>query len=250
MDAVVVLTRGYNDKKMYKLLIERNKCLEKFIHNNIDYIIFHEGNIYINDQNYIQTQTPKLKLKFIDVEQDFKKDNIDCASGVPNFSMGYRNMCNFWFVGFWKYTNEYNKLLRIDEDCLYYNDHAKVFDLLDNYVAVYGKTTKDREFVTMGLNKFTLDFLKKNKSEFVNKISKEPSGPYTNVIGLNINELRKNELLNNYINAILLSNNIYIYRWGDLPLWGEVLFYMYNKSKYLETTEIKYYHESHDTFVN
>ena len=43
---------------------------------------------------------------------------------------------------------------------------------------------------------------------------------------------------------------IYIYRWGDLPLWGEVLFYMYNKSKYLETTEIKYYHESYDTFVN
>jgi hypothetical protein len=62
--------------------------------------------------------------------------------------------------------------------------------------------------------------------------------------------LRKNERLKEYINIIKEKNYIYIYRWGDLPLWGQVLYYFYNKNDYLNTTEIKYFHGSHAHLVN
>ena len=43
---------------------------------------------------------------------------------------------------------------------------------------------------------------------------------------------------------------IYIYRWGDLPLWGEVISYFYDKSDYLIYNKINYYHGSLNTYVN
>ena len=39
-------------------------------------------------------------------------------------------MCNFWFCDFWNYVQKYNKILRIDEDCIYYSDYRDVFKLL------------------------------------------------------------------------------------------------------------------------
>ena len=46
------------------------------------------------------------------------------------------------------------------------------------------------------------------------------------------------------------SNNIYIYRWGDLPLWGEVMEYFYDKKDFLIYNRINYYHGSLNTYVN
>ena len=43
---------------------------------------------------------------------------------------------------------------------------------------------------------------------------------------------------------------IYYNRWGDLPLWGEILFYFYNKEDYCLTNEIKYYHGSNGASYN
>ncbi len=57
-------------------------------------------------------------------------------------------------------------------------------------------------------------------------------GPYTNVVGLNLKEMRKNVLLTQYIKSIKKTDNIYIYRWGDHPLWGEALLYCIPKNSY------------------
>ena len=75
-------------------------------------------------------------------------------------------------------------------------------------------------------------------------------GPYTNVICFNLKKLRENEKLFEYINMIDKSENIYIYRWGDLPLWGEVLKYLYDKDSYNLDKTITYHHESHGKNVN
>jgi len=52
------------------------------------------------------------------------------------------------------------------------------------------------------------------------------------------------------MNVVDKSNNIYIYRWGDLPLWGEVLEYFYKKHDYLIYNKINYFHGSLGKYVN
>ena len=95
--AIVVLTRGYSNVNRYNQLIERNKILENTISLDTDYIIFHEGNIPVEHQTYISNKTPCLDLQFINVEKDFKKINTHIDPRTRGFSLGYRNMCNFWF---------------------------------------------------------------------------------------------------------------------------------------------------------
>jgi hypothetical protein len=242
--AIVVLTRGYKDKAQYKQLIARNTHLEKYANSDIDYIIFHEGNIDQDHQHYISNFTPKLKITFVDVSKDFRTATMEFYQPTASFNMGYRNMCSFWFVEFWKYVTSYSYILRIDEDCLYYSDPTQVLTMLEgsNKVAAFGEFSNDHESVTKGLNQFTLDFL---HQKGIRPPPAQPSGPYTNVIGLNLTLLRKNVMLMEYIKAVKLSNNIYIYRWGDLPLWGEVLRYMYADKDYAVDPTIHYFHGSH-----
>lgn len=247
-NAVVVLTRGYKKREKYDTLIQRNLKLENFRNDNIDYIIFHEGNINEDDQEYINSKTNLLKFKFINVSECFRSDDIKFYEPTKNFNLGYRNMCNFWFCGFWKYVDMYDKILRIDEDCIFNSDYNMIFDIInENNVACYGKWSIDFPFVTKGLNDFTLNFLRNNN---IDASKKSPSGPYTNVYALNIRKLKENKLLKSYINEVYNSNNIYIYRWGDLPLWGEVLTYFYDKNQHEKSSEIKYYHGSHKESVN
>tara|TARA_B100000686_G_C16790222_1_gene978152 strand:- start:2228 stop:3085 length:858 start_codon:yes stop_codon:yes gene_type:complete len=250
-NAVIVLTKGYDNVKDYKLLIKRNKHLEKYFNKHLSYLIFHEGNISIEHQNYIQKQTPKLKFKFINVSADFKKKDAPyyppTRVHAAHLGQGYRNMCSFWFVSFWKYVKNYNKILRVDEDCDMLSDYNKIFPLLDKFICVCGKWEPDQNYVTQGLNKFTSNFF---KSYNIDIHKKSASGPYTNVIGFNLDRLRENTILFKFIDALKKSNNIYIYRWGDLPVWGEVLHYMYPKNKYLIWDKITYHHGSHYLTVN
>ena len=134
--------------------------------------------------------------------------------------------------------------MRIDEDCEIECSVDNIFDKLPNYSVMYGTCFDDAEWVTHGLNDFTLKFLGGNQG------SKNPYGPYTNGMAFNLKILRENENLKKYIKAVDESNNIYIYRWGDLPLWGEALHYMVEPHLILEDKSIKYYHESHNCRVN
>ena len=233
----------------YKKLLTRNKHLEKYFNRNISYIIFHEGNIATEHQKYIQNKT-KIPLQFINVKDSFNFDNtIKFDPDTRDFNLGYRNMCNFWFSEFWKYVDGYDKILRIDEDCNYMSDYNIIFEQLDNKVSIYGHYQNDGgNHCTKGLNKFTQNFLK--MSGFDNIKSRTPSGPYTNVIGFNVNKLKTNDLLFEYIKAVKESNNIYIYRWGDLPLWGEALYYFFKTDDHLLLNTIKYFHESHGRMIN
>jgi hypothetical protein len=252
-NAVILLTRGYIDIRKYEMLINRNKSIEKnLIDKSIDILIFNENNITIEHQNHIKKITPNLNIIFISIlEKAFlnEKKNIIVDKSVEKCSLGYRHMCSFWFVNFWNFVKNYDRVLRIDEDCIIDFNIDNIFYLLNDKVAIYGHWERDCEFVTNGLNNFTINFLNNNNITN-NNISRIISGPYTNIISFNLEKLRQNEILFKYINEIDKSNNIYIWRWGDLPLWGEVLSYFYNKEDHLLTKYIKYYHKSHNRKVN
>lgn len=249
--AIVGLVRGYGGAQHYNTLIQRNKVLEKDNQKDIDYIIFHEGNIPLGHQLHIYKFTPDLMIKFVDVSDVFKKEDIEHkmshALGATR-RLGYRNMCNFWFCDFWKYVEKYNKIIRIDEDVIYKNNVIDMFSFIENRVACYGSWQGDCQIATIGLGNFTINYFK----EVLNKEIKSfpQGGPYTNVFGLNLELFRKKTELFGFIKAIYDSNNIYIHRWGDLPLWGIALRFLYNEEDYILSDNIKYYHGSNKMNVN
>jgi hypothetical protein len=253
--AVVVLTRGYDNINQYNSLIQRNISIAINLRDKINtpIIIFHEGNISSMHQDFISKKTPLLNISFVDVKiqnKAFKdeKSNLVFYPPTNDFKLGYRHMCSFWFVNFFDYVNDFDYILRIDEDCIVNCNIDNIFLQLTRKTIVYGTWVGDDDFVTKGLNRFTLHFINKNKYN-LKKYPRLPSGPYTNVIGFNMNNLRQNQIIQQYIQEIKFSNCIYIYRWGDLPLWGEVIHYFLNKNEYAELDEIKYYHGSHRVFI-
>lgn len=249
---IAVLTRGYSNIREYNTLIQRNVSIaQNLIDKSIDVVIFHEGNITDIHQGYIKKATPRLNLIFICISDKAFKDEkkqVVFHESTKGFSLNYRHMCSFWFVDYWEYVNEYDLLIRIDEDCKIDFSIDNIFKLLEIKSVVFGKWETDEDKVTFGLNEFTMRFLREEK--MYNKIKmRKPSGPYTNVFGLNLSELRKNSLLQKYIDRIKESNFIYTHRWGDLPLWGEVLTYMCDPNNYIYLRNLNYYHGSHNRNV-
>jgi hypothetical protein len=219
---------------------------------SIPVLIFHEGNITMEQQKIISTATPQLIIVFI--VHLFKKENeatISLYEPSRVFGdMNYRHMCCFWFCDFWDYLGDYDKVLRIDEDCVINFSVDEIFRDMEksSSVAVYGKWTMDDVRVTFGLNKFTRRFLETNNQPY-HTLKKKPSGPYTNVIALNLALMRENALFKSYVDAVKQSDNIYVYRHGDLPLWGDALYYLF-PNRYMKSKKIKYYHGSHNVLVN
>jgi hypothetical protein len=252
---IVVLTRGYDKVENYETLIRRNKHISNNLRDkSLDILLFHEGNIKEEHQTIIKKETPDINMRFINISNiAFKneKQNIEFETATQ-FGLGYRHMCSFWFVNFFNAVTEYDKILRIDEDCFIYSNIDNIFLQLDEYVFVCGSVSGDCEDVTQGLNKFSLDFLKEHENEFVFKKNnaKDPLGPYTNLIGFSLDKIRNNDVFQKYRNSIDKSDMIYKRRWGDLPLWGEVIYYIFGNDSLKIDNTIKYFHGSHCVYIN
>jgi hypothetical protein len=249
---ITVLTRGYHDFASYDKLIKRNQCISNcLLDKTTDILIFHEGNITNEQQEYIKEKTPELLISFINVNNGMafrpEKENIQPQYyDIHTMRIGYRHMCHFWFVDFWDFVSDYELLIRIDEDCFIDDDIDFMFELLERYSFLCGRYANDCTHVTVGLNEFTLEFLKRHRN--IDAKERYPCGPYTNVFAINLN-IKHNDIFQRYITEIDLSQEIYIHRWGDLPLWGEVIEYIFGpESAYI--SYIKYYHESHDMEIN
>lgn len=251
MNCVAVLTRGYTDPTLYANLIKRNRHISQHLNDkSMDILIFHEGNISAEHQLYIEKHSPELALQFVDVSTfafQPEKEKVPMEEAL-DFKLGYRHMCAFWFVYFFQAVEKYDKMLRIDEDCFVDFNIDQVFSQLDHHIFVCGKTESEYNFVTKGLNAFTLDFVKRYAKKSVQ--GRQPSGPYTNVFGLSLNPIRNQRVFQIYKNEVEKSDMIYKRRWGDLPLWGEVIHYIFGVSSLKVDPSLKYYHESHEKHVN
>lgn len=241
--AIVTLSKGYSSPVEYKDLIIRNRFIQENIKDVCDIIIFHEGNILPDHQVFIKNAT-SLSINFIAIPEFKPVEGIqfdpEYGSG---YGWGYRHMCYFWFIGFWKYLDAYDMILRIDDDCLIRSSIDDIFENLENLICVYGEWMGDHESVTKGLKDFSSSFFGKELDK------KIPSGPYTNIVGFNLKKIREVSRFFEYIKAVEDSKNIFIYRWGDLPLWGEVLNCIFTEDDH-KKINIKYFHGSHASFIN
>ena len=103
---IAVLTRGYSTLDEYQTLIQRNQFIyQNLSDKQVPLLFFHEGNITLEQQYYIQQQTPLLCMKFINICTDkmaFRSEKalVPCYVDLRWAALGYRHMCSFWFVDF------------------------------------------------------------------------------------------------------------------------------------------------------
>jgi hypothetical protein len=271
---IVTLAFGHKDFVGYnKTLVKRNKSILDHLWSPpgtkygslMDVIIFHEGNIWVDHQRYIQSETPQMPISFVNISSVFQEfhvvNNPFCPPSIltklENTPPGYFSMCYFWFVAFRKYVTGYDWMLRLDEDCTLAEDSR---------VAIYGLpetvhfastqwtnlertnkfdkiTAKYEGMVVRGLRNLTITFAQKhNIFDTVNSWK----APYTNVMYVNLRWLRNNTIIDAYTKAVIDTDCIYGNRWGDLPLWGAAILVAKEATTRLR---LPYYHGSHNVFV-
>jgi hypothetical protein len=70
------------------------------------------------------------------------------------------------------------------------------------------------------------------------------------LFGVSLNKIHTNEAFQKYKNEVDGSEMIYKRRWGDLPLWGEAIYYIFGDDSLCTDNSIRYFHESHMRYVN
>ena len=237
--AIVALTRGYNsDYQKYNELIKRNKSINSLISSKLQFpyqlILFHEGNIPKVDQEYIQKHSEDY-IKFIDVHEVFEKyKNID----------GYTIMCKFQMYYIWKYVEEFDYIIRIDEDLELKNFNLKAIDNMNrfNIDCYFSKLSFESHSLTNEtLPKKIAEIFNTNDTKFYNHLF-----PYTNFFITKVriwNEKSVKTKLKNIAESELQSQ----YRWGDLPVLGCFINIKQFKSKRLK--KLSYIHTSHNVVI-
>jgi len=258
-NAVVVLTKGYPNIKGYTNLINRNRYISVNFYqklanpNEYDIIIFHEGNISEKQQQYIQSQSPRIPLSFRTVE--FVTNNSVCALCPPTelsnrFSMGYKNMCYFWAIRFLNFLKDYDYIIRIDEDCKLFSIDSNIINNYKENNIVFSSPYfqgEDDAPVVVGMHNFFNRYL---NSKNITPLNTNITCPYTNVMIFNIPYFNSNNVVKEVLALIENTNCIFSNRWGDLPIWGYILSYLIDKKYYVEDKNIKYFHGSHDKTLN
>ena len=263
-NAIVVLTRGYENIEKYEELINRNDAIYEVYYNKLsdpdkmDVIIFHEGNINDEHQAYIKSRTPKLPLQFIAVNfYNNTNTNERCppTNLSSRFDMGYKNMCYFWSIDFLHYLKNYKYIIRIDEDCIIRKLDPNILDdygdrnILYSFADFNWENNIDDPDVIIGLRELFEEFMEKNDITPY-KSHDQIRCPYTNFMIVNIESIYNNKVIMSILNEIEKSNCIFSNRWGDLPIWGYILSLLVDEKYYLKDENIKYRHGSHDIEIN
>lgn len=264
-NAIVVLNRGYNNNSDYDRLITRNaniydKIISKDNFNTFKMIIFHEGNITDNQINYIRSKLPQIEnLDFKNIKHIYPFNAFDDTKNIINnelcpptnlsnqFSLGYRHMCHFWSIDFLEYLKDYDYIIRIDEDCIIHNYDIDVLNHMHNnniyYISPFFQG-KDNPDVTIGLEKMSIDFCKTNNLHFDTNLN-DIKCPYTNLCIINIPFFYNNNIVRKFLNYVDVNHGIYSNRWGDLPIWGLILYLFVNPENYSNYNKISYIHDVH-----
>ena len=186
--AIIALTRGYpNNKSKYDTLIKRNHGIYERINKlrdiPADLILFHEDDLSIEDQKYIQENSPE-KLN-INVSKYFKYETLK-LEGEEKFNLGYRQMCRFHMFYIWNEVNNYDYILRVDEDIEISDFDPYIFVNEFKITYLTGRFTKDTHRLT---NQTLPPFLIENTPKCKTYI--QPQNPYTNLYASSVDFWRQ-----------------------------------------------------------
>lgn len=265
--AVVVLTKGYDNLDYYQTLIDRNNSIfDTFAdktNKQLDFLIFHEGNIPQSHQDYISSKS-KIPLIFKNVKEFSTKSAFDDSKNIMNFTLcpptelssrftlGYKHMCHFWAIDLFDYLSDYEYVIRIDEDVIVHEFDPIVLDaVVENgikFAVPFMCNSLDDINVIVGLKNLLDDFYDKNnfvpKTKFENIFS-----PNTNFMILNLEYFRNHNIVQSFLKEVDNSHGIYSNRWGDAVTWGVIVYALIEEPIYV-LDMIEYYHGSHGHHIN
>lgn len=274
--AIFALTRGYEKLNNYNILIKRNRAIWTHLPKNkiheYDFLLFHEGNITDEQQDYI-CELSGFDIDFMDIRHLYvawnevnpyekpvgragnhltKATIRDIDTGIP-WSTGYRNMCHFYAIDCINIllAKNYSHALRIDEDCIvtkglnFLGDEKLMFkNNLIGTPAMFKESYQLTNKVLPRFLKFTgLDF-KHNweQSYFTNSPM-----VYSNVNFYFLENISKGIVSTAFINKLKESLIIHRCRAGDAPL----LFWLANTKEevLIILKNLEYNHISHRMIV-
>jgi len=237
--AIIGLTRGYPDNKsQYNDLLLRNKKIYENINSKqskpYKLILFHEGNISLSDQDYIQNNSPE-NLQFVDISSLFEK---------YKYTDGYKIMCKFQMFYLWDYVKEFDYVIRIDEDVFIEKFDVSTINKMNkkNIDFYFSKLSFESHVPTNQTLPFYIkNYYNLNNINFYNHLF-----PYTNfyISKTNIWKIPK---INQLLKDIAESSEQIEFRWGDLPVIGCIL--NLENLKYRRLKTLSYMHDSHNLFV-
>jgi len=233
---IFCLARGYTHTEMYKYrkLVLRNLLLRinmKRYKSKWDYLIFHEGNIGKFHQFIIKFFSLNFSIEFISVQSDFKLP--DFATQFKFKNLGYILMCRFHSLQVWKYLEEYQIAMRVDDDVFILNLNPilknRVFDCaqIGEETHMLTNLTFPKYLKTIGMESFY-----------------DHNFPYTNFY-ITRPDFWLQRSVQSLIAQIASNPESVLNRWGDLPILGVVLNRFRDKNENFLRRDISYYHFSH-----
>jgi hypothetical protein len=285
--AILILTQNTIERKIYL------KTTLYFLFKNFNakykypVIILHEGDYDNNAINEINTSIRKdcrylIEFKNIDkidfeipkyIDEDKMNRCINSAP-VPYWrNKNYRLMCNFWINNFIKYCDNYDYIMRIDDDSIIEESiNYDIFKIIDekNFNYMSNIIHVDCSICNYEMKPFFEKILPE-KIDKINELFMEhtldKSNPHFDrfkklYLALNCEEYKGNSVnmampimyYNNFsvirtsvwkspeikqiINKINENGNIFYCRWGDAPL-QTIIMTLYDKDK-LSKLEFKY----------
>ena len=265
--AIFILTQNTIERKVYL------KTSLYFLFRNFNktykypIIIFHEGDYTNRDEKEIiegirEEYRYLIKFKVINKEDFEIPEHIDKNKLTKSVNLQivpywrnikYRLMCNFWFKNYIKYTENYDYIMRLDDDSfieepinedlfkllkdkdyIYLSNIVHIdcgicnFNMKELFIELYPdkKDIIDTLFIKSNIanNNIIFDKLKKlyyiiNNNEYTRDEFElnMPIMYYNNFFITNVNFWKRDDV-KNIINKIDKSGNIFYYRYGDAPL--------------------------------
>jgi len=170
------------------------------------------------------------KLIFKKIVLGFKKgiDGSQFPEKYAGFSINYRHMCRFFFMGLYEQPimREYDWYWRLDTDSFILDKiNYDVFDFMNEHKLIYGynRITIDPKELIVGLKDAFNEYLQEKKIVPKSLSNLLPFGFwfgqnfYTNFTIPNISFWRSKEV-KDFLDYIDKNGGIYKYRWGDTPL--------------------------------
>lgn len=253
-NCITLLTKSdINSLKELKLSLDSlyKKYVNKF---PCDVVIFHENGFPDAFKELAKNKFNNLKFKEItlDTPSSLTKDNLIFKDGLTFLGTGYRGMCRFNIINFFKHLKEYEYYWRLDTDS-HILDEIKfdVFKRLKDNNKTYGYIAELPEHppTIQLINPFLKNYMEKYnvKGKFIDYLL-DKFGNYNYRMIYNNFEICRVDFHTtkenlNFIQEVDNTGYIYEYRWGDAPIRTLSLSLHLDRDKIYRFKDIDYQHQ-------
>lgn len=254
---ILLSKNNVNKQDITNCLMSLHENYNKYYGNKI--VIFHEDG-FENDMRYINNlNIPNIVYQkvFLQEPVEFLNESYDVkwprGEMTKLKSLKYSNMCSFFAHDVFEECKKIGikTYCRLDTDSVITNKiNYNIFDNMLQQNLVYGYIIEQKEcwHVVLELNNFVKQYIQQNNiiPTFYNKLLDNSKNYnyrcfYNNFELLNIDRFHTPEV-QNFLQSIKQSKNIYHYRWGDAPIRTLVCSLFFPESKIKKYIDIDYTH--------